>query len=77
MCDATGRDGSVELPLSEIFGSMGGDMEWDGFKRKLILLLLEESDMEGEVEGGNTLPCPRLGEAYGTLSAETGRSNGE
>lgn len=53
-------------------------MGWDGFRRKFIfvLLLLADSDMDGDVGGGIALLRDRFGEGYETLP-ETERSNGE
>jgi hypothetical protein len=60
-CEGAGRDGSVVL-LSEscMLGSMGGDIEWEGLRRKLILVLLlvDDSDMAGEA-GGIRMLRPR------------------
>jgi hypothetical protein len=45
-------------------GSMGGDKECDGFRRKLIfvLLLLADMEMDGEGGGGIALLRDRFGE---------------
>lgn len=45
-------------------GSTGGDMEWEGLRRKLmfVLLLLLDKDIEGEAGGGIPLLRDRFGE---------------
>ena len=51
-------------------GSIGGDSECDGFRRKLIfvLLLLVDMEMAGDAGGGMALLRDRFGEGYETLS---------
>jgi hypothetical protein len=43
-----------------MLGSMGGDIGWEGLRRKLILVLLlvDDSDMAGEA-GGRAMLRPR------------------
>ena len=43
----------------------------------LVLLLLADKDIDGEVGGGMALPRDRLGEGYETLSGTEGGSRGE
>jgi hypothetical protein len=54
LCEVAGLDGSaVFRSESCILGSMEGDIECEGLRRKLILVLLlvDASDMEGEAGG--------------------------
>lgn len=65
LCDAAGLDGRDVLLWSGVatVWSIGGDMEWEGFRRKLIfVLLLLDKDIEGEVGGGIALLRDRFGE---------------
>jgi hypothetical protein len=54
-------------------GSMGGDKECDGFRRKLIfvLLLLADIEIDGDAGGGIALLRDRFGEGYETVSETT------
>lgn len=60
LCEAAGLDGSALFRSDScILGSMDGDIECAGLRRKLmlVLLLVDDSDIEGEAGVIAALRC--------------------
>jgi hypothetical protein len=63
-CETAGLDGSAVFRSGScILGSMEGDIDCEGLRRNLILVLLlvDDSDIEGEA-GGIAVLCRGFGE---------------